>query len=350
MSEPDLFPLAPLVDWAMPSHGLRLETIDAHVGGQTLRLILQGVPPLKGRTMLDRWDYARKHFDHLRRSLLFEPRGHPEMMGCLLTPPQHHGSHCGALFLHRGGFSPMCGHGIIALTTILLESGMVELIAPETRLRIDTPAGTVRAFGAVEHDRVDRVFFENVPSRVVAADQKINLPGRGEVSYDLVYAGALFAMVDAGALGIGTGAESSPAVGAAGAALLRALTGPAAEQCGSDPLSGVVLEDAPMHRRKETAGVRQVTVFADGGVDRSAGGLALCARLALMEQRGVIGEGVTLTAEGITGSQLKGRIVGRDPHAVTGGVICEVEGRAWITGRHTFLIAADDPFRSGFLL
>ena len=300
--------------------------------------------------MGERWIYAQKHFDHLRRSLLFEPRGHPEMVGCLLTPPQHSGSHCGALFLHRGGFSPMCGHGIIALATILLESGMMDLKAPETRLRIDTPAGTVRAFGEVGNDRVERVFFENVPSRVVAADQKIVVPGRGTVSYDLVYSGALFALLEAEALGVYTGAEGVGAAASAGEELMKLLTGPTSRLVPDYPLFGVVLRDAPMRRRRDKADARQVCVFADGCVDRSAGGLALCARLVMMEHRGEIAEGTTLTVEGITGSTLKGRIVGRDPDPCTGGIICEVEGKAWITGRHTFLIAADDPFRGGFLL
>ena len=350
MSEPNVFPLHALTDWALPSHGLRVETIDAHVGGQSLRVILQGVPPLLGKTMPERWEYARKHFDHLRRSLLFEPRGHPEMVGCLLTPPQHSGSQCGAIFLHRGGFSPMSGHGIIALTTILLESGMVEMKAPETKLRIDTPAGTVRAFGLVVDDRVERVFFENVPSRVIAADQRVTVPGRGEVRYDLVYAGALLALVEAEALGVYTGAEGAVAAAAAGEELLQLLTGRAAQAADDYPLFGVVLRGLPLRRRHGGADLRQVCVFADGCVDRSAGGLALCARLALLAHEGEIEEGVTLTAEGITGSSLKGRIVGWDPDAKSGGVICEVEGQAWITGRHTFLIAADDPFRSGFLL
>lgn len=350
MPEPDLFPLNALTDWAVPAHGLRVETIDAHVGGQSLRLILKGVPRLQGRTMMERWDYAGKHFDHLRRSLLFEPRGHPEMVGCLLTPPQHRGSHCGALFMHRGGFSPMCGHGIIALTTILLESGLMEIKGAETRLRIDTPAGTVRSYGRIQNDRVERVFFENVPSRVVAADQRVEVPGRGEVAYDLVYAGALFALVEAGALGIYTGAGGAAVASSAGEELLKLLVGPVRQAVADYPLFGVVLRDAPIRRRTGRADLRQVCVFADGCVDRSAGALALCARLALLEHRGEISEGDTLTVEGITGSTFKGRIVGWDPDVKTGGVICEVEGQAWITGRHTFLIAADDPFRSGFLL
>jgi len=132
--------------------------------------------------------------------------------------------------------------------------------------------------------------------------------------------------------------------------LLKLLAGPVARAVPDPPLFGVVLRDAPMRRRTSQADIRQICVSTDGCVNRSAGALALCARLALLEHRGQIHEGRWLTIEGITGSTLKGRIVGWDPDTKNGGVICEVEGQAWITGRHTFLIAADDPFRSGFLL
>ena len=354
MADHVILPLPALHDWAVPSHGLRVETIDAHAGGQTLRLIVSGVPPLQGRTMVERQEYARKHFDHLRRSLLFEPRGHPAMEGCLLTPPQHSGSHFGALFLHRSGFSPMCGHGVMALTTILLECGMVEMKGPETRLRLDTPAGMIRAYGEIGHDQVERVFFENVPSRMVAVDRRVAVPGLGEVVYDLAYGGALFAFVDAAALGLSTAAEAVGALTVAGTQLMEAIAGASARLIAGEgsggQLFGVVFTDAPLPRRHYRANGRQVCVLGDGCVDRSPGGTALSARLALLSHRQAIADGETYGVEGITGSVFHGRIVGRHAHPVTGGVICEIEGQAWITGRHTFLIAAHDPFRDGFLL
>ena len=350
MADHDFSPFPALHEWAVPSHGLQVETVDAHAGGQSLRLILRGVPPPRGRTMAERQAYAERHFDHLRQALLLEPRGHPDLHGCLLTPPQHSGSHFGVLFMHQGGFRPMCGHGVIALTTILLECGLVEMKAPETRLRLDTPVGMIRAYGQIGDGQVERVFFENEPSRVVATGCWLEVPGLGRVNYDLAFGGALFAFVDAGALGLSIAGEAETGLAVAGRTLLGAMAGQRGVNLPGDAPVGVVFTGPPSRRRGGRADARQVCVSANGGVDRSAGGMEICARLALLSSQGAVGDGVDYAVEGITGSVFRGKIVGRDSHPVTGGVICEIEGQAWITGRHTFLIAEDDPFRNGFLL
>lgn len=342
-------PLPALHDWALPSHGLKVESIDAHAGGQSLRVILNGIPPLKGRTMQECQDYARKHFDHLRRSLLFEPRGYADLYGCLLTPPVTSGAHFGALFLHRGGFIPMCGHGVIALATVLLECGLVELKGPETLLRLDTAAGRIRAYGEVGGGQVERVFYEFGPARVVAMGVKVEVPGLGTVTCDLAWAGALFAFVEASPLGLSTAADACGRLPAAGTAIRTALRETMPDPAGNgESVDEVFFSDRPVKRRKGSADLRQVGVFGDGGIDRSPGGMGICARLALMSAKGEIGDGNGLTVEGITGSTFRGRIVSRE--VSDGGLICEIEGQAWVTGQHTFLIAADDPFRGGFLL
>ncbi|MES2706814.1 MAG: proline racemase family protein [Verrucomicrobiota bacterium] len=349
-----LISLRDLHKWVLPSHGLSVDTIDAHSGGQTLRLILNGLPPLRGATLMDRWRDARDNFDHLRRSLLCEPRGHPEMCGCLLTPPQRGDSHFGAVFLHAGGFSPMCGHGIIALTTILLECGMIEMTSPETLLRIDTPAGVVRAAGRIAENRVTDVSFENVPSWPVAENQSVEVPGWGKVTFDLAYGGAFFAFVQAASLQLSTQPENAPALAAAGSAILQAVNRQGILKHPVEPdlefLFGVVFLEGEEPDTLSGTVSRQVCVFADGSVDRSPTGMALCARLALMSKHRRIADGQPMTVESITGSRFKGRIVARAEASPPGSVICEIEGRAWITGRHTFLISPDDPFRDGFFL
>lgn len=357
MADSDVIPLPVLHDWALPSHGLRIETIDAHAGGQSLRLVLNGFPSMKGNTMLERLAYAREHFDHLRRALMHEPRGHRALHGCLLTPPQFNGSHFGVLFMNQAGFSAICGHGIIALATMLLESGLAELKAPETLLRLDTAMGKIRAYGQVEHDQVDRVFFEFGPAWVVAGNQRVGLLDWGDIHYDLTWAGSFMAMVDAASLRLSTAGESSARLVEAGKALLFWMNSPSgvAGREGGAALAGarvesVVFTDRPTRRRKDMADARQVCVYENGSIDRSPGALAICARLALMKERGQIDAGVPMSVEGITGSIFRGKLVGEEPgtDGVTGGVICEIEGQAWITGRHTFLIAEDDPFAQGF--
>jgi proline racemase len=355
MDEEVIARLKNLHEWVAPSHGLKIETIDAHAGGQPLRLILSGLPPLHGNTLMERWRYARKHFDHLRRALLFEPRGHLDMYGCILTPPQRSDSHFGALFVHRGGFSPMCGHGVIALTTILLESGIVDMKAPETRLKIDTPAGLVRCYGHIEGDRVRKVFFENVPAFAVAERDEVEVPELGvTVKFDAAYGGAFFAFVEAASIGLSCVAENAAKIQVAGWAILRAINDrlsfqhPAGKELGF--LFGVVFVDRPVRRRTGMADSRHVCVFSEGCIDRSPTGMAICARLALMAARGEASKGMTLTVEGILGNTFTGRIVAQVEDEGKSASIVEVEGRAWVTGRHTFFLDTEDPCLDGFLL
>jgi proline racemase len=354
--DPDVIArLKNLHDWVAPSCGLKIETIDAHAGGQPLRLILSGLPPLRGKNLLERWHYAKQHFDHIRRALIFEPRGHLDMYGCILTPPQRSDSHFGALFVHRGGFSPMCGHGVIALTTILLESGIVDMKGPETRIKIDTPAGLVRCYGFIEDDRVRKVFFENVPSFAVSENEEVEVPELGiRVKFSVAYGGAFFAFVEASTIGLACVPENVTRIQASGHAILKAINRhmtfahPVEEDLGF--LFGVVFVDRPVRRRTGMADSRHVCVFSEGCVDRSPSGMAICARLARMAAQGKASHGSAFTVEGILGSSFTGRIVATvDDHGRSASIV-EVEGRAWITGRHTFFIDSDDPCFEGFLL
>jgi len=344
-----------LHEWVAPSYGLKIETIDAHAAGQPLRLILSGLPPLRGQSLMDRWRYAKQHFDHIRRALIFEPRGHLDMYGCILTEPQRSDSHFGALFVHRGGFSPMCGHGVIALTTILLESGIVEMKAPETRLKIDTPAGLVRCYGFIEDDRVRKVFFENVPSFAVSENEEMEVPELGmKVNFDIAYGGAFFAFVEASSIGLACVPENVAKIQLAGQAILdainrrRTFTHPVEKELGF--LFGVVFVDRPVRRRTGMADSRHVCVFSEGCIDRSPTGMAICARLAIMAGQGKADHGTSLTVEGILGNSFTGRIVAKVEEHGHPAAIVEVEGRAWITGRHTFFIDSGDPCLEGFLL
>ena len=344
-----------LHEWVAPSHGLKIETIDAHSGGQPLRLILNGLPPTRGKTQIERWKYAGKHFDHIRKALLFEPRGHVDMYGCLLTPPQRSDSHFGALFIHRGGFSPMCGHGVIALTTIVLEAGIVDMKAPETRIKIDTPAGLVRCYGQIEDDRVKKVFFENVPSFVVAEGESVEVAALGlTVSYELAYGGAFFAFVKVEEINLTCTPENMTDLIIAGHAIREAIseqmefTHPISSDLGF--LFGVVFVDKPVRRRLGTAQSRHVCVFSEGCVDRSASGMAISARLALMHHQGKINAGERFVVEGIVGSTFSGRIVAASEEHGHPAVTVEIEGSAYITGKHTFFMNPDDPWMEGFLL
>ncbi|MGD9224615.1 MAG: proline racemase family protein, partial [Desulfobacteraceae bacterium] len=167
----------PMPAWRPPKNWTKMTTIDAHTGGEPFRVITGGLPELQGDTILERRRYMREHLDHLRTALMWEPRGHADMYGCVVTAPVSAGADFGVLFLHNEGYSTMCGHGIIAMTTIALETGLVPVQAPETTVTIDTPAGLVTAHARIADGRVQSVYFHNVASFVLALDQTIEVPG-----------------------------------------------------------------------------------------------------------------------------------------------------------------------------
>jgi trans-L-3-hydroxyproline dehydratase len=338
-------------DWIPPPHWRRITTIDAHTEGEPFRVITGGVPEIPGDTILARRRHATEQLDHLRKALMWEPRGHADMYGCIVTPPVSRGADIGVLFLHNEGFSTMCGHGIIGITTVALETGMLPARPPETTIRIDTPAGLVTARALIEGERVTSVSFRNVPSFALALDQGVEVPGLGRVRYDLAFGGAFYAYVDAGEVGLACEPESYRPLIERGIAIKKAVASsrsiphPFEEELGF--LYGVVFVGPA---RSPDAHSRNVCVFADGEVDRSPTGTSVSARLAIHHARGEIQVGERLVFESIIGTRFAGSVVERTKFGPHEAIIPEVEGTAHITGRHEFLLDPDDDLEHGFLL
>src|SRR5437588_980352 len=207
---------------------IRLKTIDAHAAGEPLRLIVDGFPAPRGRTMLDKREWVRAHADHLRRALMLEPRGHADMYGAMLTEPVAPGSHAGVLFMHNEGYSTMCGHGIIAVTTIALERGLLMPGGDGASVIYDAPAGTIRARanfaagGAGGEGKVESVAFVNVPSFVLHGGLAVKLASR-TVRADVAFGGAFYAIVDSEAVGLPIDAAHLPDLRRAGMEIKRAI-------------------------------------------------------------------------------------------------------------------------------
>ncbi len=176
-----------MFNWHAPDHWLRITTIDAHTGGEPLRIITGGFPELPGKTILEKRQYAKQYYDHLRQALMWEPRGHADMYGCILTPPVTPDGDVGVLFMHNEGFSTMCGHGIIGLVKVGVQTGYFAITGEQTVIKIDTPAGRVTATAHVRDGQVERVSFLNVPSFLLERDLKVDVPGLGEVTYDIAF-------------------------------------------------------------------------------------------------------------------------------------------------------------------
>lgn len=335
----------------LPPEWHRIRTIDSHAEGEPLRVILDGFPQPEGETVLERRRYAREHFDHLRRSLMWEPRGHADMYGCLIMPPVTPGADLSVLFLHNEGFSTMCGHGIIAATTTLLEAGVLPTKGERTPVGIDTPAGFVRAVASCEGARVTEVRFENVPSFALELDASVDVPGLGDVSFDLAFGGAFYAYVEAEPLGLELSPSNASEIIRAGRAIKAAVAGRGGiehpEETDLSFLYGTIFTGESAEDAHHS---RHVCVFADGEVDRSPTGTGVSGRLAILEARGKLGRGQEILIESIVGGRFSGRIIDTATVGPHRAIIPEVGGRAFVTGRHEFVLDPSDPWMDGFLV
>ncbi len=334
--------------WRPPASWRRLGTIESHAAGEPLRVIVEGLDPIPGATILEKRRFARERLDGLRRALMFEPRGHADMYGAIPTAPVTPDGDLGVLFLHNEGWSTMCGHGIIALVTVALEAG---LLPPKQEVRLDTPAGRVTARPRLEGARVRSVAFQNVPSFVVSLDDSVDVPGIGEIRYDLAFGGAFYAFVDAASIGLALTPDRFRDLISAGTAIKRAVQATReVRHPGEADLSflyGTIFTGPAI-----TAGAdsRNVCVFAEGEVDRSPTGTGVSARVAIERTRGRLAAGSPFVVESILGTRFVGRSVRDLRWEGYEAVVPEVEGSAWITGRSELWFAPDDPLPEGFIL
>lgn len=329
----------------------RIRTIDAHAAGEPLRLVVEGFPVPEGGTMLEKRAWALKHVDHLRRAIMLEPRGHADMYGALLTEPVTPGADAGVLFMHNEGWSTMCGHGVIAVTTIALERELL-FASGRTVITLDAPAGPVRATATVGRGatgiRVDGVGFVNVPSFVHEAGLPVPIGGR-VVPVDIAFGGAFYAIVDAEAAGVPIAPERLPELRTLGMAIkreverLRHVVHPLDD--GLKGIYGTIFTAPPTD---PGAHLRNVTIFADAEVDRSPCGTGTAAVMAVLDEMGLIMDDVPFVHESIVGTTFTGRVTARQQVAGRAAIVPEIAGAAWITGEHTFLIDGDDPLKAGF--
>ena len=334
--------------WEPPAHWQRLTVIDSHTGGEPFRVVVDGLPEVPGNTVLQRRRHAMEHLDGLRKTLMWEPRGHADMYGGWIGAPVAEGSDLSVLFLHNEGFSTMCGHGIIALGKVLIDTGIMGASEPETTIRIDTPAGLVEAVSSVSSGTVTSTRFRNVPSFVVDLEATVDVDGYGAVRYDLAFGGAFYAIVAAPSVGVSLGdaarlTDAGRRIKTAIAAS-RDLSHPGSSDLGF--LYGVIFTGPA---RDSSHHSRNVCVFADGEIDRSPTGTGVSARLAVLLARGDVEVGQEVVIESIVGSTFRGRIVeklGGDPPSV----VPEVSGTAHIIGRSEYWIDPEDALGRGFLV
>lgn len=341
-------------DFAAPKDWLRIKTIDMHTGGEPLRVILDGFPELKGDSVLGYRQDCKQNHDYLRRALMYEPRGHKDMYGCIITPPNDEGADFGILFLHNEGYSTMCGHAIIAISTLALKMRWFNAKDGENVLKIDAPCGRITSFVNIKNQKIKSVRFHCVPSFVVGLDRQVKVPGLGTITYDLAYGGAFYAYVDMerNSFDFSLSSENIKEITRVGMEIKHAVIERDKEirhpfENDLSFLYGTIFIESS---HKAHIHSKNVCVFADGEVDRSPTGSGVSGRMAIHRARKELELGESMAIESITGSVFYGSIIEELEFGEFKAVIPQVSGSAYITGKHTFLIDPEDPFRDGFLL
>jgi len=301
-----------------------IAAVDSHTEGMPTRVVVGGVAPIPGATMLERRDHFARELDDLRLLLMREPRGHGAMSGAILQPATRPDADWGVLFIEVSGLLPMCGHGTIGVATVLVETGMVEVREPETVVRLDTPAGLVEARVAVEGGRARSVTLRNVPSFLHARDRPVEVPGLGRVVYDMAFGGNFYALLPASAVGLEVDPARADELIEAGLAIIAAIDA----------------ADRPVHPGDaRMAGCKHVVLHADGrdGAD-------------VPVPHGELAVGDTFVNESVIGTRFTGRVAEETTVAGRPAIVPEITGRAWITGMGQYLLDAEDPFPAGFAL
>ena len=315
-----------------------------HTGGEPLRVLIDGLPSIEGQNVLEKRRYFREHYDHIRTGLMWEPRGHADMYGAVMTSSAD--ADFDVFFLHNEGYSTMCGHAIIALTKLAIETGLVA--KPE--ISFNVPAGKVHARATIENNKVREASFRNVPSFLYLRDERVQAPGVGSVPFDVAYGGAFYAFVEAEHVGLTLTPEHFNRIIDYGRRIKQAvmnqfpITHPFEDDLSF--LYGTIFTEPAA---KPGVHSRNVCIFADGELDRSATGSGVSARAALHHAKGELRLNERVTIESILGSTMSVEVVEVTKFGPYDAVVPKVSGTASIIGRHEFYFDPEDPFRDGFI-
>lgn len=331
---------------------IELRTMEMHTGGEPVRIVTSGYPEIPGPDVLAKRRYAREHLDHLRRLLIYEPRGHADMYGAVPVTPSSEDADLAVLFMHNQGYSTMCGHAVIALGRYAVDHGLVRATQPHTRMTIECPCGLVAARVDVKNGVAGRVTFDSVPAFAYALDATVDTASFGRVAVDIGYGGAFYAIVPAQRIGLDVReagvdelAAAAREVSAATAAQYP-LTHPQAADLGF--LYGTIVTDG--RDAYESQPTVNVCVFAGSQVDRSPTGSGVAARMAVQHRKGQVACGQARRFESLTGARFTGEVVSETRCGAHPAVVVSVSGRAHYCGEARYYHEAGDRIGQGFLL
>lgn len=328
-----------------------INCIDAHTGGEPLRIITSGLPPIEGNTILEKRDYMLNNYDNLRKLMMLEPRGHSGMYGCIIVEPVTDDGDFGVLFTHNSGLSSMCGHGIIAVTKVAIETGQFPAKEGENIVKIDSPAGRITAYADVKNNKVEQVRFQNVPCFIYKENVEIELEEFGKITGDVVYCGAFYMYVDVAQLGnIEIIEENSDELVRLGVLIenevnkIMEFNHPTS---GVNWLYGSILYTKP-EKQNGFLDTRNICIFAEGQIDRSPTGTGTGGRVALHYAKGEMNKDDILLNRSVINTEMKGKYVKDVKVGEFDAVVTEVSGTAHICGFNQLVLDPEDPLPEGF--
>ena len=334
----------------MQKYQHKFVTVDSHTMGEPTRIVMEGFPELPGDTMMEKKKFLEQHYDHYRKALMLEPRGHRDMFGALLTRPVHAEADLGVIFMDSGGYLNMCGHGSIGTATVAVETGLVPVTEPYTEVVLDAPSGIIRTRVKVEKGRAVEVSIRNVPAFLYKENVPVEMSGYGTIMVDISFGGSFFALVDAEKLGLEITMDNIEEITDLGMKLMKKINDTVEIRHPYLDITTVDLVEFYCSPTNPSADKKNVVIFGESQADRSPCGTGTSAKLATLYARGEIRLGQEFVYESITGSMFRG--IATEEVALNEeiqAIIPQITGSAYVTGYNTWLLDEDDPLEMGFL-
>jgi len=325
-------------------------TVDAHTAGEATRIVTGGIPHIPGNTMVEKKEWIQHHLDDLRKMLMWEPRGHQDMFGAILTAPASQDAHTGVIFMDSGGYLDMCGHGSMGAAAVLVDTGMVPVDdlenGMEKKILLDTPAGKVTARVSIEDGCADAVTVQNVPAFYYDTVE-VPLTSVGTIRVDISYGGNFFALVNVDQLKVPLELSCLDQLKTLSLEIRdRVNDAISIVHPGTGNPARVDLTE--LYQNGDP--VKNMVVFGNGQVDRSPCGTGTCAKMAWLHKVGRLGVGDTYLHASMLNTLFTGKIIADVRVGDRQAIVPEITGRAHITGFHQFVAEKKDPFKAGFLL
>ena len=340
-----------------------ISAVDLHACGEPGRVIVGGVLDVPGSSMFEKMKYLQQHGDDLRKRMLREPRGYPAMCCNLILPATHPDADAGFVIMEQTEYPPMSGTNTICVVTTLLETGMLPMQEPISKLLLETPAGLVGVTAEVRDQKVTRVTFKNVPAFAVHLDLPVEVPHLGTVKVDVAWGGMFYVIADATQFGLRLTPDEGRDITRIGA-MIRAATReqhPVMHPDNPEIIGPTISQLAGPATRPDAQGKNAVVVATGevdwnrpstwtGSIDRSPCGTGTCARMATLYSRGLLRLNQTFVHEGILGTVFTGTLIQETRVGPYPAVVPTIGGQAWITGFCQFVLDAEDPFPEGFTI